>query len=159
VKAFEGIMHEPVRNQLEDLLAGKNGVIEQGKSGIHLASCSECLSEFKAMQAQSELFQSLRAPEELEPAVGFYARVLQTIEDRAKGSIWAGFIYSPVRTRLAYMSLSLAVMLGAYVIAQETHESSLEHQRVAVERAYADTPVFGSPTQQRDAVLINFVSR
>jgi predicted anti-sigma-YlaC factor YlaD len=152
-------MHEPVRNQLEDLLARKNGVIGQGKSGLHLASCSECLAEFKSMQAQSELFQSLRAPEELEPSVGFYARVLQTIEDRAKSSIWAGFIYSPVRTRLAYMSLSLAVVLGVYVVAQETHESNLQHQRAAVERAYVDPPVFGSPTQQRDAVLVNFASQ
>ena len=152
-------MHEPVRNQLEDLLAKKNGVIEQGKSGLHLASCSECLSELRAMRAQSELFQSLRAPEEVEPAVGFYARVLQTIEERAKCSIWAGFIYSPMRTRLAYMSLSLAVVLGVYVVAQETTESNLQHQRAVVERAYADAPVFGSPTQQRDAVLINFASR
>jgi anti-sigma factor RsiW len=152
-------MHEPVRNQLEDLLARKNGVIGQGKAGIHLASCPECLSEFKSMQAQSELFQSLRAPEELEPAVGFYARVLQTIEDRAKSSIWAGFIYSPVRTRLAYMSLSLAIVLGAYVVAEEAHENNVQHQRAVVERAYVDPPEFSSPTQQRDAVLINFVSR
>ena len=152
-------MHEPVRNQLEELLAKKNGVIEQGKSGLHLQSCSECLSEFKAMQAQSEFLRSLRTPEELEPVAGFYARVMQTIEDRAKRSIWAGFIYSPVRTRLAYMSLSLAVVLGAYVVAEETHESNLEHQRVAVERASVEAPVFGSPTQQRDAVLVNFASR
>jgi anti-sigma factor RsiW len=152
-------MHEPVRNQLEDLLARKNGVIGQGKAGIHLASCPECLSEFKSMQAQSELFQSLRAPEGLEPAVGFYARVLQTIEDRAKSSIWAGFIYSPVRTRLAYMSLSLAIVLGAYVVAEEAHENSVQQQRAVVERANVDPPEFSSPTQQRDAVLINFVSR
>ena len=152
-------MHEPVRNRLEELLAKKNGVIEQGKSGLHLQSCSECLSEFKTMQAQSELFQSLRVPEELEPTAGFYARVLQTIENRTRRSVWAGFIYSPMRTRLAYMSLSLAVVLGAYVVAEETHESSLEHQRVAMEQASVDAPVFGSPTQQRDAVLANFASR
>jgi hypothetical protein len=85
--------------------------------------------------------------------------VLQTIESRAKRSVWAGFIYSPVRTRLAYMSLSLAVVLGVYVVASETHESSLEHQRIAVERASVEAPVFGNPTQQRDAVLVNFASR
>ena len=152
-------MHEPVRNQLEDLLAKKGGVIGQGKAGVHLTSCPECLSEFKSMQAQSELFQSLRAPEGLEPAGGFYARVLQTIEDRAKSSIWAGFIYSPVRTRLAYMSLSLAIVLGAYVVAEEAHENNVQHQRAVVERANVDPPEFSSPTQQRDAVLINFVSR
>jgi predicted anti-sigma-YlaC factor YlaD len=151
-------MHEPVRNQLEELLA-KSGVIEQGKSGLHLQSCSECSSEFKIMQAQSEFLRSLRTPEELEPAAGFYARVLQTIESRAKRSIWAGFIYSPVRTRLAYMSLSLAVVLGAYVVAEETHESHLERQRVAMERASEDAPVFGSPTEQRNAVLVNFAAR
>jgi predicted anti-sigma-YlaC factor YlaD len=152
-------MHEPVRNQLEELLAKKSGITEQGKSGLHLQSCPECSSEFTIMQAQSEFLQSLRAPEELEPAAGFYARVLQTIESRAKRSIWAGFIYSPVRTRLAYMSLSLAVVLGTYVVVEETHESHLEHQRVAVERASVDAPVFGSPTEQRNAVLVNFATR
>ena len=105
-------MHEPVRGQLENLLAGQKGA-EKGESEVHLRSCSECLSEFASMKTQSELFRSLRAPEEMEPVVGFYARVLQTIEERTKHSIWAGFIYSPVRTRLAYMSLSLAVVLGA----------------------------------------------
>ncbi len=151
-------MHEPVKNQLEELLA-KNGVIEQGKSEPHLQSCPECLSEFKVMQAQSEFLQSLRAPEELEPAAGFYARVLQTIENRTKRSIWAGFIYSPVRTRLAYMSLSLAVALGAYVVAEEAHESSLQRQRIAVERASVGAPVFGNPSEQRNAVLVNFAAQ
>ena len=111
------------------------------------------------MQAQSEFLRSLRAPEELEPAAGFYARVLQTIESRAKRSIWAGFIYSPVRARLAYMSLSLAVVLGAYVVAEETHENHLERQRVAVERTSVDSPVFGSPAEQRNAVLVNFAAQ
>jgi hypothetical protein len=117
------------------------------------------------MKAQSELFHSLRAPEEMEPVVGFYARVLQTIEDRARHSIWAGFIYSPVRTRLAYMSLSLAVLLGVYVVAQETNESHLEQRRVVAQQfhsgasVYSDAPMFGSPSQQRDAVLVNFAAR
>ncbi len=152
-------MHEPVRSRLEDLLAGKNRKAEQDGTGVHLKACSECLSEFQSMQAHSELFHSLRAPEELEPTAGFYARVLQTIEERAKGSIWAGFIYSSARTRLAYMSLSLAIGLGTYVVAQETHESNLEQKKVVTAQAYADAPVFGSPTQQRDAVLVNFASR
>lgn len=153
-------MHEPVRNQLEELLAKNNGVIEQGaKSELHLQSCPECLSEFKLMQAQSEFLQSLRAPEELEPAAGFYARVLQTIEERAKGSIWAGFIYSPIRTRLAYMSLSLAVVLGVYVVAEEAHENDVEYQRVAMEQSSVDAPMFGNTAQQRNAVLVNFASR
>jgi hypothetical protein len=57
------------------------------------------------------------------------------------------------------MSLSLAVVLGTYVVVEETHESHLEHQRVAVERASVDAPVFGSPTEQRNAVLVNFATR
>ncbi len=151
-------MHEPVRSQLENLLAGQKGA-EEGESEVHLRSCSECLSELVSMKAQAELFQSLRAPEETEPVVGFYARVLQTIEERARHSIWAGFIYSPVRTRLAYMSLSLAVALGAYVVAQETNESGFEQGKVVTQSSYSDAPVFGSLAQQRDAVLVNFASR
>ena len=110
------------------------------------------------MKAQSELLHSLRVPEEIEPAAGFYARVLQRIEERAKESIWAGFIYSPFGKRLAYASLTIAVMLGTYVITQETRDGHLGGQTVVAQDFHDDALVAGSQAQQRDAVLVNFAS-
>jgi hypothetical protein len=70
------------------------------------------------MQVQAELFRTLRVREEVDPAPGFYARVIQRIEERAKESMWAAFLLSPFAKRLTYASLALAVMLGTYVVTQ-----------------------------------------
>ncbi len=100
-------MHGSIRDQLENLLAAGEPATGQTKLGAHLAQCPECSSELKVMREQNSILRSMRAGEEFEPLPGFYARVLQRIEDRAKASIWAGFLYSPFRTRFAYASLSL----------------------------------------------------
>ena len=73
-------MHRSIRDRLEHLLAPRGNAIRDTETSAHLASCVECSSEFSSMQAQAELFVSLRAPEEVEPAPGFYARVVQRIE-------------------------------------------------------------------------------
>jgi hypothetical protein len=110
------------------------------------------------MKAQSEMLQSLRAPELLEPAPGFYARVLQRIEERAKDSIWASFIYSPFAKRLVYASLTLALMLGTYVITEESRDGHLGKPAVVAQQLHEDPLVAGSQAEQRDAVLANFAS-
>jgi hypothetical protein len=110
------------------------------------------------MKAQAELLKSLRAPEEMEPAPGFYARVLQRIEQRAKDSIWAAFIYSPFSKRLVYASLTVAVMVGTYVVAQESRDGHLGGTSIVAQQLHDDPLVAGSQAQQRDAVLANFAS-
>jgi hypothetical protein len=149
-------MHGSIRNRLEDLLAAERPAAEQGDQSGHLASCFECASELEVLKAQSQMMRLLRAPEELEPAAGFYARVLQRIEERAKESVWAALIYSPVSSRIAFASLTLALVAGSYVVAAETREADLGNSIVA--QAHYDAPVVGSPAEQRDAVLQNFAS-
>jgi len=107
------------------------------------------------MRDQVHLFRSLRAGEEVEPAGGFYARVMQRIEERAKDSIWAVFVYSPYGKRLAFASLSLAVLLCSYVVAQEKLDGHLTAES-AFRQVHYDVPVEGDQAQQRDAVLQNF---
>jgi hypothetical protein len=106
------------------------------------------------MRNQIEMFHSLRAGEEMEPAGGFYARVMQRIEER-KDSIWAVFVYSPFGKRLALASLSLAVLLCSYVVAEEKLDGHLTAES-AVRQVHYDVPVEGDQAQQRDAVLQNF---
>jgi hypothetical protein len=107
------------------------------------------------MQAQSEMLKSLRAPEQVEPSAGFYARVIQRIEEQARESIWAAFIYSRFADRLLYASLTVALVLGSYVIAHERQDGHLRTGIVA-ENVQTNAPVFGDASQQRDAVLANF---
>lgn len=96
----------------------------------------------------------MKVSEDLEPSAGFYARVLQRIEERAKISEWAAFLYSPFSKRLAYASLSAALILGAYVFTEESLDGHLRSAGT-VQQA---PRVMGSQAEQRDAVLVNFAS-
>jgi hypothetical protein len=151
-------MHGSIRDSLEDLLAAEGFAVTDGEMIKHLSSCIECSSDLAAMKEHSEALHSLRAPEEVEPAAGFYARVMQRIEERAKDSIWAGFIYSPFAKRLTYASLAIALLLGSFVIGQETRDGHLTGERIVAQQFHNDVPVIGDQQQQRNAVLANFVS-
>jgi hypothetical protein len=118
------------------------------------------LAELEDFRKHAELLRSLKAPEEVEPSPGFYARVLQRIEQGAKKSIWWVFVYSPVGKRLAYVSLATALVLGSYVVAQESRDGSLHmgNAPMVAQSNHYDAPVVGSADQQREAVLENFAS-
>ncbi|MBV9303927.1 MAG: hypothetical protein JOY62_14670 [Acidobacteriaceae bacterium] len=159
-------MHAPIRDRLEDLLAAapsparwsRETTERDGKSiNAHLSSCPECSAELESMKTQSVLLHSLRAPEDgPEPAPGFYARVIQRVEEGARDSVWSVFVYSPFGKRLGFASLALATLLSSYVIGLEAKDGHLggSNQGTVVSKA----SFFGDQAQQRDAVLVNFVS-
>lgn len=152
-------MHGSIRNRLEDLLHAESPAVGQkGMGNEHLSECEECASELRLMKTQAAMLRSLRAPEGTAPAPGFYGRVMQRIEERAKDSIWAVFIYSPFGKRLAYASLTLALALGSYVITREVRDGHLLSERMVAQDVHYDAPVIGSRAQQRDAVLENFAT-
>ena len=150
-------MHGPTRNRLEELITatGDHAPVEP-EIRNHLDSCAECQAEITQMRTHAELLKTLQAPAELEPAPGFYARVLQRIEERAKRSIWYGLVYSPFGKRLAYASLSLALLLGLYVIAAEHSDHDLTRSYAV--RLSPEVSGASNPDEQRDAVLVNFAS-
>jgi hypothetical protein len=149
-------MHGSIRNDLESYLEGAG--VSTPPSQQHLSSCRECARDIAAMRAQNNLFRSLKSEEEFEPQAGFYARVMQRIEEKAKDSIWAVFVYSPFGKRLAFASLSIALALGSYVVAQEKLDGHLMTDSVVTEQAHYDVPMDGDQAQQRDAVLQNFAA-
>jgi anti-sigma factor RsiW len=161
-------MHGFIRDQLEDLLTARpsgarlprrNAIGESDEVARHLESCAECSSEFEPIKAQSALLRTLRPPEgEIEPAAGFYARVMQRIEECTKDSIWSVFIYSPFGKRLAYASLAIAALLGTYVVSLEARDGHLGGGDIVAQQMSGDVPCLGSQAQQRDAVLVNFAS-
>ncbi len=108
------------------------------------------------MQAQSQMLRALRAPEDVEPVAGFYARVIQRIEQQARESIWAAFIYSRFSNQLLYASLTIALALGSYVVAHEKQDGHLGTNGVMADNVVTSAPVFGDQNEQRDAVLANF---
>lgn len=150
-------MHGSIRDRLEDLLGPKQATDEQSTGchdgSRHLSSCPQCSAELQKMRTQAEMLRLLRPAEEVEPTAGFYARVMQRIEEQARESIWAAFIYSRYANRLAYATLAVALVLSSYVIAHERQDGHLGTQGMV---AGNGAPVFGDQTQQRNAVLANF---
>lgn len=91
-------MHRRVRDRLEDILAGAGGNAGQHGSeakGLeaarHLDECADCRQTVAALRDQQRMLRSLRAPEEVEPKAGFYARVIERIESQGVASIWSLF--------------------------------------------------------------------
>ena len=59
------------------------------------------------------LLAGLKAPEEVSPRAGFYARVMDRIETQRGKSIWSVFLEPLFGRRLALASAILMVLLGA----------------------------------------------
>lgn len=108
-------MHRLVRDHLEDVVAG----VETPSVALHLRVCEECRSDIAAMRAQSAALRELRAPNDVEPRPGFYARVMERIEAQGPASIWNLFIESAFGRRIAVASLALALLLGVYLVSSE----------------------------------------
>jgi anti-sigma factor RsiW len=148
-------MHGPIRDRLEDLLGE---TAERAEASEHLASCPACADELTQMQSQAALFRSLRPPQELEPAAGFYARVMQRIEEEGVRSVWSVFLEGPFGKRLVFASLALALILGTWVVGVEREDGHMGSEPVIAEQENRDIPVTGDPAHQRDVVLVNLAS-
>jgi len=134
-------MHGSVRVELENLLAA-----EPSAEATEIAG----------------MLKTLQAPAEIEPTAGFYARVMQRIEESARRSIWWVFVYSPIGKRVAYASLALSLALGTYMVAVESTDDDAIHALVQKahgnSRGHFDALVTGNADEQRAAVLENFVA-
>lgn len=151
-------MHGPIRDRLEDLLQAATPPLPKD-SLDHLAQCNECAGEVDSLRAQSRQLEALRAPGIIEPSAGFYARVIQRIEEQQGDTIWSIFIESTFGKRLVVASLTAAIALGSYVVTQENREGRLGSGSIVAQTGslHQDFLVMGSQTEQRDAVLVNFV--
>jgi anti-sigma factor RsiW len=149
-------MHGPIRDRLEELL---NPDARQEEIARQLASHPDCAAEFDAMRQQSALLRCLRAPAEAEPDPGFYARVVQRIEESGVRSIWSVFTEGPFGTWLAYASLALALLIGAWLVGTERADGHFGHsQPVIARQSPSEMQVSGDQAHQRDVVLVNLAT-
>jgi len=166
-------MHQEIRHNLEDYLRrddDQKGSELPKEFHTHLGECGECANELRSLQAQSQLLRSLRAPQEIEPRAGFYARVLERIEAQP-ASIWYMLLDQKFGFRLAVASAMLVALLGAYLVTSELSGPELASAlavvstdtplateadlQTATNRPQEDGP---QQQQQRDAVLVNLAS-
>jgi predicted anti-sigma-YlaC factor YlaD len=108
-------MHRPIEEGLEDYLGGSRSARSLAAFREHLSTCGECREQVELMAKHANLLESLRAPAEVEPAPGFYARVMDRVEAQRRGSFWALFLEPVVARPLMYASMSMLLVLASAV--------------------------------------------
>ncbi len=118
-------MHAVMMENLEEFLSGSLGPAALREVETHLATCSACREEIRAMQDLSGMLVSLRADDVIEPAPGFYSRVVEQV-NRSKPAPWfAGLLGLDMvfGRRLVFASLVLMAVMGSYLV---THEADVQ---------------------------------
>jgi anti-sigma factor RsiW len=114
-------MHAVVMESVEEFLAGTLEPAEKRTIEAHLAGCAECRGELQGMEDISLLFGALRSVEAIEPAPGFYARVMQQVSERKPALSWTNlFGFNPDSARrLAYSCVLVLAALGTFLVSSE----------------------------------------
>jgi anti-sigma factor RsiW len=155
-------MHEPVKANVEDYLAGSDTLPREFTA--HLLACESCRRELAELKTQSALVRLLRPPDEVEPRVGFYARVIERIDAQRQSSIWAVFLEPAFGRRLAVASALLAVLMGFYLVSSEPggHQMMAPNsiaRTIVLPGEDEPGPVLGAgEDQDRGAVLVNLAT-
>lgn len=155
-------MHQPIRDNLEEFLRGSAQAIPP-EFNEHLESCGDCASEVSLYEKHVHLLRSLHA--EIEPRAGFYARVMDRIEQQNGNSMWTVLLQPTFGRRLAMASAALVLLLGTYLVTSERGEpdyASAPEVMMTSPPPVADQASYSQDTPQqqraRDAVLVNLAA-
>ena len=157
-------MHQAIRDNLEEYLKGSARQVPQAFHA-HLVACEECASELRLLETQANMLRSLRSDADVGPSAGFYARVMERVEEQGRGSIWSVFLQPSFGRRLAIASATLVVLLGTYLVTSEVGDQSIAAlpPAAATDSVKADAADAGAvrdslQQQRRDAVLVDLAS-
>jgi hypothetical protein len=98
-------------------------------------------------------FDLLRMNEDMVPAPGFYARVMNRIRTQERPSIWSPFGESVFARRVAYGSATFLLLLSALLISSTPVEDTSEAELILAGDALP-TPVTETTDEQRERELI-----
>ena len=149
-------MHQLVKDRLEEYLrrSGSGGFEEiEG----HLNGCPECRQAVVGMEEQSLLLRgAFRTAEQMDPAPGFYARVLGQIDGQRRPSLWSVFLEPQFGRRLVYSSLTLLLLLSTYMVSTEPGEDQIFASLPERTLAEGRSAELGTDTDRdRDTVLVH----
>ncbi len=154
-------MHNIVREHLESYLEGRCTGSQMEMLQNHLAGCSECRDLLEQIVETSHLFQVLKPQSsDLEPAPGFYARVMEKIETRQRSSFWS-FLVDPVfGKRLVLASLALVLILGSFMAATlpEQVETASAPEAILAAPPAANAAPAENPDRDRDVILVELAT-
>jgi hypothetical protein len=111
------------------------------------------------MRAQTLLFSTLRTPAEVEPAAGFYARVMNRIETQTRPSVWNLFADSLFAKRLLYASAMLLLLFSGFLVSSEQEDTyAISRPEAILAGQELPEPVTMDPGRDRDVVLVNLAT-
>ncbi len=159
-------MHDVIRTDLENFLSDRLAPERMAAFREHIAECASCREMVTSFEQQSTLIRSLRvSEEEVAPAAGFYARVMERIEAQRPISLWSVFLQPLFARRVMYASLALFLALGSSVLwSSESHEAlANDSNMVGVLAGFGvqSEPVAGvsaNPELAKDAVMDDVLS-
>jgi predicted anti-sigma-YlaC factor YlaD len=154
-------MHQIISDRLEGYLEGTCDSEALREIERHLSECGSCRTELAMMKEHSSLLHVLRDSDTVEPAPGFYARVVSRIETQRAGSFWNLLLDPVFGKRLVYATLTAVLVMGTYLAT--TEPAPLEEVVAAapeMELARPETsPQMGADEQQdRDTVLVQLAT-
>lgn len=152
-------MHKPTMEGLEAYLAGRTADAAAMALEAHIEACAECRAMVGGMKLQSGMVRVLKPGQEIEPAPGFYARVMERIEAQAAGSFWAVFLEPFFARRFMYASLALMMAMfgAAATVNSELDVHSAVPMEMVTEISLPDSAVFGEQGG-REVVFVNLAS-
>jgi len=158
-------MHQPIKDSLEEYLKGTTQQVPQAFHA-HLVACEECASELRLLETQANMLRSLRFVADVAPHPGFYARVMERVEEQGRVSVWSVFLQPSFGRRLAIASAALVVLLGTYLITTEPGDQSVAAIPPIVSTHTVNVPASEAGAipdslqqqRQRDAVLVDLAS-
>lgn len=165
-------MDRRIEENLEGHLHGSLDTRGRAEMDEALRQDEESRRMVELFEKHARMMRTLRAPSELDPAPGFYARVMERIEAQRPASIWNLFVEPRFFQRLAFASAALLVLMGVLLVAPADEEASLfAAQPAAVEHVLAQDgcngPGCSDPTSvmasrqlesHREAVLVTLTT-
>ena len=114
-------MHQPIRDNLEEYLTSSARQVPQ-EFHTHLETCEDCANELRQFQGQAEMLRLLQPDGDLDQRAGFYARVMDRVEQEGRSTIWSALLQPNFGRRLAMASAVLVMLLGTYLVTSERSE-------------------------------------
>lgn len=107
-----------LQERLEDYLAGRLNEQDLAEFERRLAADSAADEEITAFRATADLFAEFKVDtsEDMEPAPGFYYRVMEQVEAEQGESVWSLFLQPFVMRRFAFAALMWLLMLGSVAV-------------------------------------------
>lgn len=137
-------MHAVVIDNLEGYLAEALEPAALREIEAHLSACPSCRGEVLEMRQACGWIAALQVEEPVEPAPGFYARVMREVGGRKPVPTFSSLFSLDLvfARRLVFASLLTLAVLGSYLVSRETHEPALLSPEVVM--AQQDNPTVDS---------------